>query len=252
MGSGSSSAVKPFKRRFSRSESRNSSRSQFPPDILPNFQQHLIRNKEESHSEIIADANQAQQRKARNVSEIHHPSIRGFSTEDAITSSPFTRMRWRQESERNPFEIMDTSEASDRLPITHSASSATGEKTIRHASPAEVWAAGESFSRQGMAWNQEAVISADVDRLSNRTKRISRSVLSHEDSADEATTGRSDPRLLTSQALSEIDHLLSSHDDEQGNRADAFLLSLDRKRGQSVFDVTDGRHVSLIFLLSIP
>lgn len=258
MGSGSSSTVEPFKHSFTRSESGNSSRGQFPSDAVPN-PEHPFWNNVSPHSGIIGAGEVGDPaHAARNVSEIDHSDSGPYTRQDITSpSSGYPRIERRQDSQRNPFEI--ETEASDRLSITHANSYTSPQKEEEtrerlKSRPSETWANGESFGPQGMAWNHEAgtAISADVARLPNTTKRISRSRVSHEDSCDEEMGGgmRPDPKLLTSQALSEIDHLLSA-DDDQRNPAHAFLLNLDRKRDQSVADVMEGRHVSLILLRSL-
>lgn len=256
MGSGSS-AVKPFRHNSARSGSGGSQKSRFQSDADPDFQ-HPFRNKfpgeitdlEEEAIDLVEGG--------RNVKEIDHSKSRRHQRiEETAAANSYPTGR-RQDSQQNPFEI--ETEAEYPLPITHEdpfrSSRSRGEgrggggvKSQTRRMGTESKSLPAPTATPAMTWNHRQSFPSDVTGLSKATKKISRSRLSYEDSCDEGMEAASmvDPKILTSQALSEIDHLLSS-EAEKRDKADAFLVNLSRKRGQSVANSIEPRHVSRCFL----
>ena len=250
MGSGSSSDVKPFRGNSERFESRTSNWSSFESEADQHFQQ-SFRNKFGGEKFDLSEEAGDPFEEGGNVKEIDHSNIRPHQTAEKIAAANRYPAGQRQDSERNPFEI--ETEAGHPLSITHSDPfrSSLPKKEEGENQKETTWTEPNSYAAQGMAWNHRQFLSSDVAGLSNATKKkISRSRLSYEDSCDEGAEGecmKSDPKILTSQALSEIDHLLSS-EAEKRDQTEAFLVNLNRKRGQSVANAVEPRHVSLISL----
>ena len=255
MGSGSSSIVKPFD-----GESRSGSERELPL-VHASFRnsQHLSRSNTVSRE--ADEACDPPSERSKNVKEIDQANMPLQRQEIAWSNRPSTGHR--QDSEKNPFEIETEAPASASLTGVSAHPWRRGSRAVEGRASAEnrqpgTWPHAESFAAHaGMAWNGRQTICFDVDGLSGKTKQISRSRLSYEDSCDEETEPEleteaavgADPRLLTSGSLSEIDRLLySDAEAEARTHAEASVASVNRKRGQSVAGVSQARHVSFISL----
>jgi hypothetical protein len=253
MGTGSSSGVEPFHERHDQFNSGYRSRfssegEQYPEDhpFGNKFQSNGIDGEGEEYAEFFGAKG----------SQIDHPRIHRHQEEE-ITPAAYKHPSGgrRKDSERNPFEI--ETEAEYPLSITDSSTRerGLGRGSVKNHQSSRTWSdRRESGTAQRMAWNQRQA--SDVAGLSNSgTKKISRSRLSYEDSCDEGLVReniRSDPKILTDETLTEIDHLLYSEVVNK-DRAEAFLVNLDnKKRGQSVSNSIEPRHVSIPFFAVYP